>query len=277
MPGSLECRADARLRPVLGSAPAAPDRAGTSSTPVPRAGPPAMPPGPAPRSAQSSSRPHPEHPHWRGPARRHGAGCPPCRSCRRAHRNGRRAPPSPYSRASSEGSGSSQVLQGSSPITFTSPSSKAHQKSGSFAPPALPGLVMSETCSACTLQRPCPTPAVATACRDVEAATLANDGSPPITTNHLSDVPCPLPRRIERVRVSIASPLMQPSPNGRRVGIRIVTIEACSGFTRVTARRIAQPPKATFVARLQPSQLPSQAARQLPEPIDNYPGEILPH
>src|SRR4029077_12957153 len=27
-----------------------------------------------------------------------------------------------------------------SPITFTSPSSKAHQKSGSFAPPALPGL-----------------------------------------------------------------------------------------------------------------------------------------
>jgi hypothetical protein len=30
--------------------------------------------------------------------------------------------------------------------------------------------------------------------------------------------------------------------------------------------------KATFVARLQPSQLPSQAARQLPDSIDNYPG-----
>ena len=29
---------------------------------------------------------------------------------------------------------------GSAPITFTSPSSKAHQKSGPFAPPALPGL-----------------------------------------------------------------------------------------------------------------------------------------
>ena len=65
--------------------------------------------------------------------------------------------------------------------------------------------------------------------------------------------------------VSIASPLMQPSPNGRRVGIRIVTFEACSGFTHVTAHRIAQPPKATFVARLQPSQLPNQAARQLPD------------
>ena len=65
--------------------------------------------------------------------------------------------------------------------------------------------------------------------------------------------------------MSIASPLMQPSPNGRRVGIRIVTFGACSGFTRVTARRIAQPPKVTFVARLRPSQLPSQAARQLPD------------
>jgi hypothetical protein len=31
------------------------------------------------------------------------------------------------------------VFAGSSPITTTSPSSKAHQKSGHFAPPALPG------------------------------------------------------------------------------------------------------------------------------------------
>ena len=67
------------------------------------------------------------------------------------------------------------------------------------------------------------------------------------------------------MRVSIASPLMQPSPNTRRVGIRIVTFEACSGFTHVTARRIAQPPKATFVTRLQPCRLPGQAARQLPD------------
>src|SRR6267154_1762760 len=83
--------------------------------------------------------------------------------------------------------------------------------------------------------------------------------------NHLSNVPCPLPRRIERVRVSIASPLARPSPNGRRVGIRIVTFEACSGFTHVTARRIAQPPKAAFVTRLQPFRLPGRAARQLPD------------
>jgi MFS family permease len=39
-------------------------------------------------------------------------------------------------------------------------------------------------------------------------------------------------RSERRLRVSIASPLMQPSPNGRRVGIRIVTFEACSGAER---------------------------------------------
>ena len=58
---------------------------------------------------------------------------------------------------------------------------------------------------------------------------------------------------------------LEPSPNGRRVGIRIVTFEACSSFTHVTARRIAQPPKVTFVTRLRPRQLPDQAARQLPD------------
>ena len=35
--------------------------------------------------------------------------------------------------------------------------------------------------------------------------------------------------------------------------------------TRVTARRIAQPPTATFVTRLRPFRLPGRAARQLPD------------
>ena len=47
--------------------------------------------------------------------------------------------------------------------------------------------------------------------------------------------------------------------------IRIVTFEACSSFTYVTAHRIAQSPKATFVTRLQPCRLPNRAARQLPD------------
>jgi hypothetical protein len=64
------------------------------------------------------------------------------------------------------------VFAGSSPITTTSPSSKAHQKSGSFAPPALPGLNALMTPSDSRHGR---------RLRDVEAATLALDGSPPIT------------------------------------------------------------------------------------------------
>ena len=74
-----------------------------------------------------------------------------------------------------------------------------------------------------------------------------------------------LPRRIGRVPLSISSPSVRPSPFCRRVDIRISTFEACSGFTRVTARRIAQPPKAAFVTRLRSSRSPDQTARQLPE------------
>src|SRR6478672_2754520 len=40
--------------------------------------------------------------------------------------------------------------------------------------------------------------------------------------------------------------------------------KACSGFTHVTACRIAQSPKATFVTRLRPGGLPLRTARQLP-------------
>ena len=58
--------------------------------------------------------------------------------------------------------------------------------------------------------------------------------------------------------------LTRPSPISGRVGIRIVLFEACSGFTRVTARTLAQPPKAAFVTRLRRSRLPGHAARQLP-------------
>jgi hypothetical protein len=127
------------------------------------------------------------------------------------------------------------------------------------------GPFLSQHYPASTVIRPRPTPAMAAALHDVEAATLALDGSPPVTTNHPTDVPCPLPRRIAWVRVSIASPHVRPSPNDRRVGIRVRTFEACSGFTFVTAHRIAQQPKAAFVAGLRPNQLPGRAACQLPD------------
>ena len=100
---------------------------------------------------------------------------------------------------------------------------------------------------------------------NVGAASPRRDGSPPLTRITLPTCRAPYPGGSRRVPVSIASPLTRPSPFPRRVGIRIVTFEASSGFTRVTARWIAQPPKAAFVTRLRPGQLPGQAARQLPD------------
>src|SRR5207253_10977633 len=64
------------------------------------------------------------------------------------------------------------ALSGPSPISTTSPSSQAHQKSGPFPPPALPSFHGHTTLSDSRM---------AVACRDVEAAALARDGSPPIT------------------------------------------------------------------------------------------------
>src|SRR5215204_3207693 len=100
---------------------------------------------------------------------------------------------------------------------------------------------------------------------DVGAASPSQDGSPPMTRITLPTCRAPYPGGSRRVHVSIASPLTRPSPFPRRVGICIFTFEASSGFTRVTARWIAQPPKAAFVTRLRPGRLPCQAARQRPD------------
>src|SRR5437870_13417624 len=61
--------------------------------------------------------------------------------------------------------------------------------------------------------------------------------------------------------LSVSSPFVRPSPVNRRVAIHDFTFEACSSFTRVTACRIACPPKADFVPRLRPGQSPNQAAQ----------------
>src|SRR3954471_15158804 len=98
-----------------------------------------------------------------------------------------------------------------------------------------------------------------------EAATSDPDGSPPITRITLPTCRAHYPDGPRWVHMSIASPSTRPSPLFRRVGIHTFTFEACSGFTHVTARWIAQPPKAAFVTRLRPDRLPDQAARQLPK------------
>src|SRR4029079_18499376 len=117
---------------------------------------------------------------------------------------------------------------------------------------------------ASTLERPCPTPAVAVTRGDVEAATLTLGGSP-----SLLEPPCvravpTTPADRNGCMCRLLPRPTRPSPNSGWVGIRIVLFEACSGFTRVTARMLAQPPKAAFVTGFRRSRLPGHAARQLP-------------
>ena len=53
-------------------------------------------------------------------------------------------------------------------------------------------------------------------------------------------------------------------PAKREKGVSVMR-NHCIAAVREVARRIAQPPKATFVTRLQPMRLPTRAARQLPD------------
>ena len=95
---------------------------------------------------------------------------------------------------------------------------------------------------------------------------LRPERASPDYPDHLSNVPCPLPP-VDRsgcmCRLLLRS--TRPSPTVRRVGIHNISFEVCSGFTRVTARRIARPPEAAFVTRLRNGQLPDRPARQLPD------------
>ena len=78
------------------------------------------------------------------------------------------------------------------------------------------------------------------------------------------------------MRVSIASPHMLPSPNDRRVGIRIRTFEACSGFTRYgpSDRSAAQ----GDLYHEAPTQPVTRLSRSLATgSIDNYPGGTFLH
>ena len=134
---------------------------------------------------------------------------------------------------------------------------KAPYKSGPFPPPALPGLNGTTTLSDSRRGR--------RSWRRRGRYPRLRRVSPDYP-NHPSNVLCPLPRQIERVLVSIASPFIRPSPNGRpgRHPHCRLSRPAQASLT-LWPTRIAGPPEATFVTRLRPCRLPVQAARQLPD------------
>ena len=117
------------------------------------------------------------------------------------------------------------------------------------------------------------------------AATPSQSRASLTDSDHLPCMPCSIPRwtgsgarwlargALPR-RVSSLS--MQPSPLSGRVGVHIVTFEACSSFTRVTACRVARLPYVSFIARLRPSRLPGSGARKLPSSTNNLLGWVLP-
>ena len=87
--------------------------------------------------------------------------------------------------------------------------------------------------------------------RHLRFATPPPSRASPNYAVYLSDVPFPLPRwtrsvhdgyRVSALPRRASSRSVLPSPLPRRVGVHIAAFGACSGFTRVTARRIARPP-----------------------------------
>ena len=118
---------------------------------------------------------------------------------------------------------------------------------------------------ASTLIRPCPTPAMAVAFRNVEDATLATDGSPPITRTTFPTCRAHYPGGSSGCACRLLPTLVGAFPKWQEGRHPHCHFRGLHRLHSVTARRIAQPPKVTFVTRLQPSQLPSQTARQLPD------------
>ncbi len=104
--------------------------------------------------------------------------------------------------------GSLRILSGVARLIAnnrSSSSSKAHQKSGSFPPPALPGLTGPTTLSDSRPAR--------RACHGVGGATSNRNGPPPITRTTFPACRAHYPGGSERVHTSVASPLHAAFPD----------------------------------------------------------------
>src|SRR5215213_3384427 len=156
-----------------------------------------------------------------------------------------------------------------SPITMPSPSSEAHQKSGSFPPPALPGLSSTMTLSdtrrsrrPATTSRPLPSPTV---------GLPQLPGSPfrhavPTTPMDQNRCVCRLLPHPTRAFPGTSA--------GRRPSLHfrgLLRLHACYGLPDCSTAQ------GGFVTRLRPGRSPDRAARQLPEPTDNSLGGSFLH
>ena len=161
-----------------------------------------------------------------------------------------------------------QVLPGSSPITSPRPLRKRTRSQGPFLHRHYPASTVTMTLSdsrrgrrpTATL-RPLPSPARVS----------------PDYPHHLSDVPCPLPRRTETGASVDCFPAVRPSPKSRRVGIRNCHFR---GLLRLHSRygppdRSAAQGGLCREASTRPVTRPSRSPAT--GPIDNYPGGTFLH
>src|SRR5215510_2023267 len=103
------------------------------------------------------------------------------------------------------------------------------------------------------------------ACRDVEAATLARDGSPPITRTTFPTCRAHYPGGSSGCSCRLLPrSCCLPQMAGGSASALSLSRPAQASLTLRPAGSLSRP-EATFVTRLQPMQLPAQAARQLPD------------
>ena len=125
------------------------------------------------------------------------------------------------------------------------------------SPPEVRALSSAGITPASSVVRPCPTPTSTAALRRrLRPLPSCRAGLPRLPTSPFQRAVPIIPADRDRCFCRLLPHPTRPSPLLRRVGIRIYAFETCSGFTRVTARWIAQPPEAAFVTRLRSSRLP---------------------
>jgi hypothetical protein len=130
--------------------------------------------------------------------------------------------------------------------------SPAHQKQGPFPPPTLLGLHGRMTLSDFRAgHHPID---------DVEGAIFTTPGYPAITQIAFLACRAHYPGGSNRCDCRFSSLSVLPSPVNGRVGIHDFTFGACSSFTRVTACRIACPPKGGLLSRgFDPASCPTKS------------------
>src|SRR6476620_3267991 len=160
------------------------------------------------------------------------------------------------------------VFAGSSPITTTSPSSKVHQKSGPFPPPALPGFDGHTTLSDsrhgrrpfATL-RPLPSPVTG----------LPQLPEPPFRRAVPTTPADRAGARVDCFPARAAFPKWQEGRHPHCHYRGLLRLHACYGPPDRSAAQGGLCREAPTRPVTRPSRPPASG------PIDNYPGEILPH